>query len=36
MIIFVILVLIWTFLMLRSGVAEYQYYQSMRTLEPKI
>lgn len=36
MIIFVILVLIWAFLMLRSGVAEYQYYQSVRTLEPEI
>ena len=33
---FVILVLIWAFLMLRSGVAEYQYYQSVRTLEPEI
>ena len=36
MIIFVILVLIWAFLMLRSGVTEYQYYQSVRTLEPEI
>ena len=36
MIIFVILVLIWAFLMLRSGVAEYQYYQSVRTHEPEI
>ena len=33
---FVILVLIWAFLMLRSGVVEYQYYQSVRTLEPEI
>ena len=36
MIISIILVLIWVFLMLRSGVAEYQYYQSVRTLEPEI
>jgi len=36
MIIFIILVLIWALLMLRSGVAEYQYYQSVRTLESEI
>jgi hypothetical protein len=36
MIISIVLVLIWASLMLRSGVAEYQYYQSVRTLEPEI
>jgi len=36
MIISIVLVLIWAALMLRSGVAQYQYYQSVRTLEPEI
>ena len=31
-----IALLIWLLLMLRSVVAEYQYYQSVRTLEPAI
>ena len=30
------ILLIWFVLMLRSGLAEYQYYQSVKTLEPKI
>ena len=32
----IVLVSIWAFLMFRSGVAEYKYYQSVKTLEPKI
>jgi hypothetical protein len=31
-----LLVTIWAFLMLRSGLAEYKYYQSVKTLEPEI
>ena len=30
------ILLIWFVLMLRSGLAEYQYYQSVKTLEPQI
>ena len=31
-----LLLFIWLTLMLRSGFAEYQYYQSVKTLEPKV
>lgn len=30
------LVLIWALLMLRSGIAEYRYYQAVKTLEPGV
>ena len=36
MLILPLLLLIWLVLMLRSGLAEYQYYQSVKTLEPQI
>ena len=36
MLILPMLLLIWFVLMLRSGLAEYQYYQSVKTLEPQI
>ena len=36
MLILPLLLLIWFVLMLRSGLAEYQYYQSVKTLEPQI
>ncbi|WNC68638.1 hypothetical protein RI845_00475 [Thalassotalea nanhaiensis] len=36
MIISIILISIWFLLMLRSGVAEYKYYQAVKTLEPDI
>jgi hypothetical protein len=36
MLISIILVSIWGLLMFRSGVAEYKYYQSVKTLEPEI
>ena len=36
MVILVLLASIWAFLMLRSCIAEYQYYQSVKTLEPEI
>ena len=36
MLIMPLLLLIWFVLMLRSGLAEYQYYQSVKTLEPQI
>ena len=35
MVILVLLASIWAFLMLRSCIAEYQYYQSVKTLEPE-
>ena len=31
-----VLVLIWALLMMRSGVAEYRYYQAVKTLEPDV
>ena len=34
--IFLGLVTIWGLLMFRSGIAEYKYYQSVRTLEPEL
>lgn len=36
MLITVILISIWALLMLRSGVAEYKYYKSVKILEPEI
>ena len=36
MLVSIVLVSIWAFLMFRSGVAEYKYYQSVKTLEPKV
>ena len=36
MLILPLLLLIWLVLMLLSGLAEYQYYQSVKTLEPQI
>ena len=36
MLILPLLLLIWFVLMLRSGLAEHQYYQSVKTLEPQI
>jgi hypothetical protein len=36
MLIMIILVSIWALLMLRSGVAEYKYYQSVKIFEPEI
>jgi|TARA_B110000438_G_scaffold266660_1_gene280908 hypothetical protein len=36
MVLSIIVVLIWLALGLRSGLAEYRYYQSVRTLEPQI
>jgi hypothetical protein len=36
MVLSIILLLIWLALGLRSGLAEYRYYQSVRTLEPQI
>ena len=36
MLILPLLLLIWFVLMLLSGLAEYQYYQSVKTLEPQI
>jgi len=32
----IVLVSIWALLMLRSGLAEYKYYQSVKTLEPEV
>ena len=34
--IFIVLVSIWALLMLRSGIVEYKYYQSVKTFEPDI
>jgi len=34
--IFIVLVFIWALLMLRSGIVEYKYYQSVKTFEPDI
>jgi hypothetical protein len=36
MLILIVLVSIWALLMLRSGIIEYKYYQSIKTLEPDI
>ena len=36
MLIMIVLVAIWAFLMLRSVIAEYKYYQSIKFLEPEI
>ncbi|MEW6997380.1 hypothetical protein AADZ86_06730 [Colwelliaceae bacterium BS250] len=36
MLISVVIISIWALLMLRSGVAEYKYYQSVKTLEPEV
>ncbi|MDK2594014.1 hypothetical protein [Pseudoalteromonas obscura] len=36
MLISICLVTIWAILMLRSGLAEYKYYQSVKNLEPEI
>ena len=36
MLMFIALVSIWCLLMLRSGIAEYRYYQSVKTLEPAV
>ena len=36
MTILIVLVSLWALLMLRSGVVEYKYYQSVKTLEPDI
>jgi hypothetical protein len=36
MLIPIILVSIWLLLMLQSGLAEYRYYQSVKTLEPEL
>ncbi|WP_281557504.1 hypothetical protein [Thalassomonas sp. RHCl1] len=36
MLISIVLISIWALLMFRSGVAEYKYYQSVKTLEPEI
>ncbi|WMN61764.1 hypothetical protein NI389_18310 (plasmid) [Pseudoalteromonas xiamenensis] len=36
MLVSIVLVSIWVLLMFRSGVAEYKYYQAVKTLEPKV
>jgi hypothetical protein len=36
MVILVLLASLWAFLMLRSCIAEYNYYQSVKTLEPEV
>ena len=36
MLIYILLTSIWAVLMLRSGIAEYKYYQSLKTLQPQV